>query len=146
MGGERRSLQRGDVGIHIKSRNLVWRTEMCEEGRAIMAGFVDTHMLLFVFCILSYLCSLLSSHPSSCKLRKKFLLNEIHKPGDVVFGGLFAVHPTSVFPDWTFTSEPQQPSCKGWVSHMCSWMQENIMLSVQFWHIFKTSIIKLYNV
>ncbi|XP_045928768.1 extracellular calcium-sensing receptor-like [Micropterus dolomieu] len=37
----------------------------------------------------------------------------MHKPGDVVLGGLFEVHYTSVFPERTFTSEPQQPSCKG---------------------------------
>lgn len=117
MGGETGSFQRDDVALHIKSRNLVWRTEMCEGRRAIMAGFFDTHMFfyVFVFCTFSSLCSGLSSLPSSCKLRKKFLLNEVHKPGDVVLGGLFAVHPTSVFPDWTFTSEPQRPSCKGWV-------------------------------
>ncbi|XP_040902380.1 extracellular calcium-sensing receptor-like, partial [Toxotes jaculatrix] len=46
-------------------------------------------------------------------LRRKFHLNEMHKPGDVVLGGLFEVHYTSVFPEWTFTSEPQQPSCQG---------------------------------
>ncbi|XP_038548426.1 extracellular calcium-sensing receptor-like, partial [Micropterus salmoides] len=54
-----------------------------------------------------------SSLPSSCKLWRKFHLNEMHKPGDVVLGGLFEVHYTSVFPERTFTSEPQQPSCKG---------------------------------
>ncbi|XP_076591637.1 extracellular calcium-sensing receptor-like [Chaetodon auriga] len=37
----------------------------------------------------------------------------MHKPGDVVLGGLFEVHYSSVFPEWTFTSEPQQPTCKG---------------------------------
>ncbi|XP_070826910.1 extracellular calcium-sensing receptor-like [Chaetodon trifascialis] len=37
----------------------------------------------------------------------------MHKPGDVVLGGLFEVHYGSVFPEWTFTSEPQQPTCKG---------------------------------
>ncbi|XP_078022911.1 extracellular calcium-sensing receptor-like [Epinephelus lanceolatus] len=37
----------------------------------------------------------------------------MHKPGDVILGGLFEVHFTSVFPKQTFTSEPQQPSCKG---------------------------------
>ncbi|XP_049919075.1 extracellular calcium-sensing receptor-like [Epinephelus moara] len=37
----------------------------------------------------------------------------MHKPGDVVLGGLFEVHYTSVFPERTFTSEPRQPSCKG---------------------------------
>ncbi|XP_074535405.1 extracellular calcium-sensing receptor-like [Halichoeres trimaculatus] len=37
----------------------------------------------------------------------------MHKPGDVVLGGLFEVHYSSVFPEWTYTTEPQQPSCKG---------------------------------
>ncbi|XP_073342646.1 extracellular calcium-sensing receptor-like [Pagrus major] len=37
----------------------------------------------------------------------------MHKPGDVVLGGLFEVHYTSVFPELTFTTEPQQPSCQG---------------------------------
>ncbi|TWW77095.1 Extracellular calcium-sensing receptor [Takifugu flavidus] len=34
-------------------------------------------------------------------------------PGDVVLGGLFEVHYTSVFPELTFTTEPQQPVCRG---------------------------------
>ncbi|KAM9359536.1 extracellular calcium-sensing receptor-like [Symphorus nematophorus] len=37
----------------------------------------------------------------------------IHKPGDIVLGGLFKVHFFSVFPDLSFTSEPQQPTCHG---------------------------------
>ncbi|XP_028274717.1 extracellular calcium-sensing receptor-like [Parambassis ranga] len=37
----------------------------------------------------------------------------MHKPGNVVLGGLFEVHYTSIFPERTFTSEPQQPHCKG---------------------------------
>ncbi|XP_006808573.2 extracellular calcium-sensing receptor-like, partial [Neolamprologus brichardi] len=48
-----------------------------------------------------------------CKLERKFNLNEMHKPGDVVLGGLFEVHYTSVYPERTFTSEPQQPHCTG---------------------------------
>ncbi|CAJ1065287.1 extracellular calcium-sensing receptor-like [Xyrichtys novacula] len=36
----------------------------------------------------------------------------MHKPGDVILGGLFEVHYTSVFPELTFTSEPKQPSCQ----------------------------------
>uniref|UniRef100_A0A7N8WSJ9 Extracellular calcium-sensing receptor-like n=1 Tax=Mastacembelus armatus TaxID=205130 RepID=A0A7N8WSJ9_9TELE len=61
----------------------------------------------------SSLCLGSSSLPPSCKFQRQFHLNEMHKPGDVVLGGLFEVHYTSVFPEWTFTSEPQQPSCKG---------------------------------
>ncbi|XP_068441129.1 extracellular calcium-sensing receptor-like [Clinocottus analis] len=37
----------------------------------------------------------------------------MHKPGDVVLGGLFEVHYTSVFPELSFTSEPSQLSCQG---------------------------------
>ncbi|KAM3616125.1 uncharacterized protein V6R79_012714 [Siganus canaliculatus] len=44
---------------------------------------------------------------------KQFHLNGLHKPGDVILGGLVEVHYTSVFPKLTFTSEPHQPTCKG---------------------------------
>ncbi|XP_035478422.2 extracellular calcium-sensing receptor-like [Scophthalmus maximus] len=37
----------------------------------------------------------------------------MHKPGDVILGGLFEVHYTSVFPELTFTSEPSQLRCQG---------------------------------
>ncbi|XP_070761763.1 extracellular calcium-sensing receptor-like [Enoplosus armatus] len=37
----------------------------------------------------------------------------MHKPGDVILGGLFEVHYTSVFPELTFTSQPNQLSCQG---------------------------------
>ncbi|XP_029699311.1 extracellular calcium-sensing receptor-like [Takifugu rubripes] len=37
----------------------------------------------------------------------------MHKPGDMILGGLFEVHYTSVFPDLTFTSEPNQLVCQG---------------------------------
>uniref|UniRef100_A0A4W6C940 G-protein coupled receptors family 3 profile domain-containing protein n=1 Tax=Lates calcarifer TaxID=8187 RepID=A0A4W6C940_LATCA len=59
----------------------------------------------FFFCV--------SSSSSSCKLRRQFHLNGLQKAGDVVLGGLFEVHYTSVFPEWTFTSEPNQPTCTG---------------------------------
>ncbi|KAE8295195.1 Extracellular calcium-sensing receptor [Larimichthys crocea] len=37
----------------------------------------------------------------------------MHMPGDVILGGLFEVHYTSVFPELTFTSEPHQLICQG---------------------------------
>ncbi|XP_023207632.1 extracellular calcium-sensing receptor-like [Xiphophorus maculatus] len=50
---------------------------------------------------------------SSCKLLRTFYLNGLHKPGDVILGGLFEVHYSSVFPEQTFTSAPHPPSCHG---------------------------------
>ncbi|KAM8904502.1 uncharacterized protein AB9W97_008129 [Spinachia spinachia] len=54
-----------------------------------------------------------ASHPHSisCQLQGQFHLNGMHKAGDVVLGGLFEIHFFSVFPDLSFTSEPQQPTC-----------------------------------
>ncbi|XP_051252467.1 extracellular calcium-sensing receptor-like isoform X1 [Dicentrarchus labrax] len=83
-----------------------------------MGAFFDTYFFLCVHLILFFLssfslCPGSSSIPSSCKLRRRFHLNEVHKPGDVVLGGLFEVHYTSVFPERTFSSEPKQPICKG---------------------------------
>ncbi|XP_075330716.1 extracellular calcium-sensing receptor-like [Odontesthes bonariensis] len=74
-----------------------------------MGTFLSACLLLIVFSVFSVSSSLISF----CKLWRKFNLNEIQKSGDVVLGGLFEVHYTSSFPEQTFTSEPQQPSCKG---------------------------------
>lgn len=130
-----------DISLHIKPVNFVWATEMCAERRAVMGGFLDTYLsicfyLILFFCAFSSLCSESSSHSSFCKIQRKFLLNEMHKPGDVILGGLFEVHYTSVFPEQTFTSEPQQPSCKGWVFQICSLLQETAEM-MMFANIFK---------
>lgn len=83
-----------------------------------MGAFLDIYLLFHVYVILilflsSLFFSVSFSLSSTCKLRRQFHLNGLHKPGDVSLGGLFEVHYTSVFPEWTFTSEPRQPSCKG---------------------------------
>uniref|UniRef100_A0AAQ6AKS4 G-protein coupled receptors family 3 profile domain-containing protein n=1 Tax=Amphiprion ocellaris TaxID=80972 RepID=A0AAQ6AKS4_AMPOC len=54
-----------------------------------------------------------STTSSSCRLQGRFDLNGMHKAGDVVLGGLFEIHFFSAFPDQSFTSEPQQPTCHG---------------------------------
>lgn len=73
-------------------------------------------LCIYMILILSYyyfLFSESSSLSSSCKLRRQFNLNGMHKVGDVILGGLFEVHYSSVFPELTFTSKPHQPSCQG---------------------------------
>ena len=83
-----------------------------------MGAFLDSFLFLYVYLILTVFSSFLfMTEPSPlfsfCKVRKKFYLNGMHKPGDVILGGLFEVHYTSVFPELTFTSEPNQLRCQG---------------------------------
>lgn len=82
-----------------------------------MGKFFDIYLLFCVYLNLllfsSFFFSMSSSLSSSCKLRRQFHLNGLHKAGDVILGGLVEVHYTSVIPEWTFTSEPRQPTCKG---------------------------------
>uniref|UniRef100_A0A4W6C1V0 G-protein coupled receptors family 3 profile domain-containing protein n=1 Tax=Lates calcarifer TaxID=8187 RepID=A0A4W6C1V0_LATCA len=68
-----------------------------------MGAFFDIYLLFCVYMILLLFSSFffcVSSSSSSCKLRRQFHLNGLQKAGDVVLGGLFEVHYTSVFPDF----------------------------------------------
>lgn len=47
-----------------------------------------------------------------CQLRGHFRLNGMHRDGDLILGGLFEVHFLTVFPELSFTSEPEQPYCE----------------------------------
>ncbi|XP_070826713.1 extracellular calcium-sensing receptor-like [Chaetodon trifascialis] len=49
----------------------------------------------------------------------------MHKAGDVILGGLFQVHFFSVFPDLSFISEPQPPTCSGF--HVLGFRQAQTM-------------------
>uniref|UniRef100_A0A7N8XSF8 Extracellular calcium-sensing receptor-like n=1 Tax=Mastacembelus armatus TaxID=205130 RepID=A0A7N8XSF8_9TELE len=75
---------------------------------------ISTNLLLLML-FYSYKSSAVSSplYSSSCQLQRQFHLNGMHKPGDVILGGLFKIHFFSVFPDLSFTSEPEQPTCHG---------------------------------
>lgn len=53
------------------------------------------------------------SNLRSCRMQEQFALSGMHRAGDVVLGGLFEIHFFSVFPDLSFTSKPQHPTCHG---------------------------------
>ncbi|XP_074496740.1 extracellular calcium-sensing receptor-like [Sebastes fasciatus] len=80
-----------------------------------MWAVLDINVLLLMYSVL--LCSYFSSavpsplHSTSCQLQGQFHLNGMHKAGDVVLGGLFAINFFSFFTDLSFTSEPKQPTC-----------------------------------
>ncbi len=80
-----------------------------------MGDFLDINLLLHMYLILFYSCfpSAVPStnYSTSCHSQGQCHLNGMYKSGDVVFGGLFPFHFFSVFPDLSFTSEPQQPTC-----------------------------------
>ena len=82
-----------------------------------MWGFLDIKLpsLMYFMLLYSYISLVVSSpiYSSSCRLQGQFHLNEMHKAGDVVLGGIFRIHFFSVFPDLSFTSEPPQPTCHG---------------------------------
>ena len=80
-----------------------------------MWAFLDLILLMFFMLLFAYVFAAMSPplHSSTCQLQGQFHLNGMHKAGDVVLGGLFQVHFFSVFPDLSFTSEPQETSCHG---------------------------------
>uniref|UniRef100_A0A8C6KDP8 Extracellular calcium-sensing receptor-like n=1 Tax=Nothobranchius furzeri TaxID=105023 RepID=A0A8C6KDP8_NOTFU len=60
---------------------------------------VSFYIWIFVYCLAEFS---FSSVFSPCKLIRPFHLNGLHRSGDVILGGLFEVHYTSVFPELTF--------------------------------------------
>uniref|UniRef100_A0A672Z6A4 G-protein coupled receptors family 3 profile domain-containing protein n=1 Tax=Sphaeramia orbicularis TaxID=375764 RepID=A0A672Z6A4_9TELE len=74
--------------------------------------WIFLHFNLMFLLFSSYFSTTVFSTVSpSCNLQGQFHLNGMHKTGDVVLGGLFEVHFFSVFPDLSFTSQPQQYFC-----------------------------------
>lgn len=83
-----------------------------------MGTSIKITLLLLLHFLLLLSCSQCvgSSLPfSSCQMEGQFHVNGMSKSGDVVLGGLFQIHFFSIFADLTFTSEPEQPTCHGWV-------------------------------
>nr|XP_043888711.1 extracellular calcium-sensing receptor-like [Solea senegalensis] len=76
-----------------------------------MRTFLDTSLLsLMLFSCLNFAVSS-SLYSSTCQLQKQFDLNGMHKTGDVSLGGIFRFHFFPGYPDLSFTSEPQHPTC-----------------------------------
>lgn len=71
--------------------------------RRSMQALLDAYMLLLMCIYVS----------SSCQLQGQFHLNGMHKAGDVMLGGLFEINFFAIFPDLSFTAEPEHPSCHG---------------------------------
>ncbi|KAA8594338.1 hypothetical protein FQN60_005172, partial [Etheostoma spectabile] len=80
-----------------------------------MWAFFYVNLLVYFMLLYSYFSSAVPSplYSTSCQLQGQFHLNGMHKAGDVVLGGVFQIHFFSVFPDQSFISEPQQPTCHG---------------------------------
>lgn len=81
-----------------------------------MGAYVVKCLLMNVYQIIIYFSVLFSESsflPLSCNLLRKFYLNGLHKPGDLILGGLFEIHYSSVFPEQAFTAAPHQISCQG---------------------------------
>lgn len=104
----------------IKGEDIPIRLAQLRERmnrQEVMWAFLEINSLLLMYFMLhySYFSSAVSSllYSSSCQLQGQFHLNGMHKAGDVVLGGIFQIHFFSVFPDMSFTSEPQQPTCHG---------------------------------
>nr|XP_043888575.1 extracellular calcium-sensing receptor-like [Solea senegalensis] len=81
--------------------------------RKVMRVFLGNKLLLLMLycCLFSAVSS--SLYSSSCQFLRQFILNGMHKTGDVILGGIFAINLFSADPDLTFTSEPQLPTCNG---------------------------------
>ncbi|XP_076002395.1 uncharacterized protein LOC142995286 [Genypterus blacodes] len=90
-------------GTNVKERPNMW-------------ALLDICTLLHMFFMFQPCCfgtAVSSPFSSSCQLQGLFDLNGMHKAGDVVFGGLFEINFFSIFPELSFTSKPQEPTCSG---------------------------------
>ncbi|XP_039608544.1 extracellular calcium-sensing receptor-like [Polypterus senegalus] len=49
---------------------------------------------------------------SACRPQGHFQFNELYKPGDVILGGIFAVHFKAIAPELSFRTKPEQWKCE----------------------------------
>ncbi|CAL8347024.1 unnamed protein product [Arctogadus glacialis] len=78
-----------------------------------MRAHKESHLLVSVCLFLLFFSSHMSSTgPFSCRLRKQFNLNGMHKSGDIILGGIFEINFFTTSSEH-FTSEPKDPICYG---------------------------------
>ena len=81
-----------------------------------MRAYLEVHLFSYLLLLFSSF-SPSSSSSSTCDLHESFSSYKMYKSGDVILGGLFFFHFSSVFPELTFTQpKEQKPSCSQWVS------------------------------
>uniref|UniRef100_A0A7N8WVY2 Extracellular calcium-sensing receptor-like n=1 Tax=Mastacembelus armatus TaxID=205130 RepID=A0A7N8WVY2_9TELE len=78
-----------------------------------MWTFLGTNLHLFTIFYFYYSSSVCwsSVYSTSCRLQRQFHLNGMHKPGDVILGGLFEIHFFSLLYHVTFFESKQQYVC-----------------------------------
>ena len=78
-----------------------------------MRAHKESHLLVAVcLFLLSFSSHMSSTGPFSCRLRKQFNLNGMHKSGDIILGGIFEINFFTTSSEH-FTSEPKDPICYG---------------------------------
>ncbi|XP_039608917.1 extracellular calcium-sensing receptor-like [Polypterus senegalus] len=68
--------------------------------------------LLYSLVPLSLFIKVISSTDEACKLQRKFTFNGLYQKGDIMLGGIFAVHFRSVAPDLSYRFQPEQWKCE----------------------------------
>ncbi|XP_051778482.1 extracellular calcium-sensing receptor-like [Erpetoichthys calabaricus] len=67
--------------------------------------------ILYAFLMLEVVFIALSSQKNSCEMLERFALNGLYEKGDIMLGGIFAIHFGSVAPQLSFQSKPEQWKC-----------------------------------
>ncbi|XP_006637618.1 extracellular calcium-sensing receptor-like [Lepisosteus oculatus] len=81
------------------------------------------HFILCVSVLLSIVWLLAGAIEPKCKIRDKFDLYGLYKDGDILFGGIFEIHFTTIYPELSFHSKPAQLSCEGFDFAGFQWAQ-----------------------